>query len=189
MQSSMYINSIAAIRTFGLGMGGSRTLHLIGPDGQTSSVSLQDPSQDQTTDDNKLAYRAAYTGDLHQSGLGSIFVNVREVFSCYKESSASGERAPICTIFTHEDDGFRNGKPWLQLGEIGNDVRVFSASENIPTYGLAVQGCPQLNEECLPTKMEIKVVCFLDPIICPNTAKVNRYNGPWIRNSKNAGHD
>ena len=171
------INPIAAIRTFGVSMGGSRTLHLIGPNGEDTTVSLQDPSQDQTSADNKLAYRAAYTGDLHQSGLGSIFVNVREVFSCYKESSASGERAPICTIFTLEDDGFRKGKSWLQLGEIGNDVRVFSSSENIPTYGLAVQDCPELNEECLPTKMEIKVVCFLDPAICPNAAKVYRFNG------------
>ena len=149
-------------------MGGSRELRLIAPDGQVTTLSLQDPSQEQTSSSNLLAYRPSYTGDLHQSGLGSIFVNIRELFPCFK-SPDSGERAPICTVFTLEDDGFRKGKPWVQLGEIGNDVTVFSQSEHISTYGLAVQGCPELTEECMPTKQEIKVVCFLDPAICPHT--------------------
>ena len=157
--------NVAAIRSFGVSMGGSRELHLIAPDGQVTTVSLLDPSQEQTSSSNLLAYRPSYTGDLHQSGLGSIFINIRELFPCFS-SSVGG---PICTIFTLEDDGFRKGKPWVQLADIGNDVRVFSQSENIPTYGLAVQGCPELTEECMPTKQEIKVVCLLNPADCPHT--------------------
>lgn len=148
-------------------MGGSRSLKLITAAGEVASVSLSDPSQDQTSSNNMLAYRAAYTGDLHQSGLGSILVNINEVFPCTKNVD---RYAPICTIFSFEDDGFRKGKPWVQLGDIGNDVRVFSSSKYVSTYGIAVQDCPQLNEDCLPTKQEIKVVCFLDPGVCPRTA-------------------
>ena len=141
-----------------------RKLQLKGPTGSVlATISLRNPSRGATSSNKILAYRPKYK-DYHNSRLAGIFVNIKKVFPCLNK--IKGSYPPSCTTVTDEEDGFNKGKAIIELGDIGNNVKVFS-TKSIPTYALAVQGCPKLTTRCLPLYFEIKVMCFLPRTVCP----------------------
>lgn len=125
-------------------------------------ISLQYPFRSSTSSNNILAYRPRYS-DYHSSGLAAIFVNIKKVFTCLALLDTSF--SPSCTIITHEDNGFRNGRPYIELGDSGDDVRVFGS--NTPTYGFALHDCPEVNTPCVTPQLNVTVMCFLPRSVCP----------------------
>ena len=121
------------------------------------SVSLIDPSTSKTS--TILAYRPKYA-DYHSSNLAAIFVNIKKVFPCTEGIS---DYEPVCHAFTREEDGFRKGKAFIEAGDIGNNLKVFSTS----VYALAIQDCPELIDDCLPKYLQTEVVCMLPRCSCP----------------------
>ena len=73
---------------------------------------------------------------------------------------------PICHTFSDDEDGFRNGKAFLESGDGGNNFRVFNQNEDILTFGIAVQGCPELNATCFPSLLSIAIACYLPRAAC-----------------------
>ena len=63
-------------------------------------------------------------------------------------------------------DGSQAATALIGSGDRGNDFRIFSSTTNIFTYGIAVQGCPELNNTCFPMYQEISVVCYLPRAAC-----------------------
>ena len=120
------------IRTFTLALDNKRNLKLKTQDGVTAVIPLQSGRKSLTSTNNILAYRPNYS----DSGLAGIFVNIEKIFPCIAKTNY----VPICSIFTSEEDGFRKGKQYTELGDLGNNVKVFG--KNIATYGLAISGCP-----------------------------------------------
>ena len=149
------------IRTFTLSLSKSRNLQLKTQDGVTAIIPLKSGSSSLTSTNNILAYRPKYS-DYHSSGLAGIFVNIEKIFPCI----AGTNYVPICSIFTSEEDGFRKGKQYIELGDLGNHVEVFG--KNIATYGLAISGCPKLYGAwgCLPCYVTSTVVCLLPRSSC-----------------------
>ena len=129
---------------------------------QLAQISLSDSSLAATSSNNLLAYRPSYN-DYHSSNLAGIFINLEGVFPCLAPLTNYN---PICRVFTEEEDGFRNGKALIDTADIGNDFRIFSASSNILTYGLAIQGCPVFNTTCFPNYHSFSIVCYLPRASC-----------------------
>ena len=129
---------------------------------EIAEISTSRPSQSVTSSNNLLAYRPRFNG-LHNSGLGAIFINIGGVFPCVAPLT---DYYPICSIFSDEEDGFRNGMTLLSSSDLGNNLRVFSTTDNIQTYGIAVQDCPELNTTCFPTHVSIQVACYLPRGAC-----------------------
>lgn len=123
---------------------------------QLAEVTISDSSQASTSSNNLLAYRPRF-GDLHGSGLGAIFINLEAVYPCLAQ--LSGYR-PLCSTLTEEEDGFRDGRALIDAGDIGNNIQVFTGSNQL-TYGIAIQQCPELNTTCLPVYHSFSVVCYL----------------------------
>jgi hypothetical protein len=138
-------------------MDGSRNLRIYVDGVQRDSISLSDPSASQTS--SLLAYRPNYD-DYHDSGLAGLFVNIQEVFPC---TAAINEYEPICTDFTREEDGFRKGNAWIDVGDIGNNINVFGGKS---VWGVAVQTCPEFTPDCFPSYLQTEVVCMLPRSIC-----------------------
>ena len=153
--------SLTDLRTFTLSVDRNRNLNLKTQDGLTATIPLQSPTKSQTSSNNILAYRPAFS-DFHHSHLAGIFVNIEKIFPCI----AKTKYVPICSIFTSEEDGFRKGKPFIELGDLGNNVKVFG--KYTATYGLAVSGCSELNSDCLPRWLTSTVVCLLPRSSCQN---------------------
>ena len=143
-----------------MGLDSSRNLNLIVEGQSVDSISLSDPSQSQTSE--LLAYRPNYE-DYHDSGLAGIFVNIKKVFPCTEGIVNYGQ---ICSTFATEEDGFRKGKAYIELGDNGYQNELFWG-KMVSVYGLAVQGCQQLNSDCLPTYVQTEVVCLLPRTECP----------------------
>ena len=101
-----------------------------------------------------LAYRPRFKA-YHKTGIGAIFLNLKDLFSCAKSAR------PVCGRFTQEESGFLKGKALLQATDSGEDFNVFGKNTN--TFGMAFQGCPTLDgtNGCLPAKFEVTIVCFL----------------------------
>ena len=110
-----------------------------------------------TTSNNFFAYRPRFQ-DRQNSNLAAFFINLEAVFPCLAPLT---NYYPICRVYTDEDDGFRNGRDLIDTGDIGNDLRVFSTTEAILTYGVAVQGCDTLHRGCWSDWTSIAVVCLL----------------------------
>ena len=127
----------------------------------TAIIPLKSGYRSLTSSNNILAYRPNYS-DYHGSGLAGIFVNIEKIFPCI----ANTNYVPICSIFTSEEDGFRKGKQYIELGDLGNNVKVFG--KNIATYGLAISGCRKLcgTEGCFPRGATSTVVCLLPQSSC-----------------------
>ena len=156
------------LRTFTMGRNGDNKLVLghfnssTGTGGaKITEISIANPSQPSTSADNTLAYRPNF-GDLHWSRLAAVFLNLEKLFPC------ASMVTPICSMFTLEEDGFRNGKAIIEAEDSGNNFRVFSSTENIRTYGFAFQGCGELNGRngCMPTYFEISITCQLSRKAC-----------------------
>ena len=118
----------------------------------SASLSLSDPSQPATSSNNLLAYRPRFSG-LHESGLGALFLNIQAIFPCTNRVT--------CGRVTYEEDGFNRGRPFLEAGDGGNNFRVFSSTQDIKTYGIAVEGCPELNQQCWPSYYQTEIFCLL----------------------------
>ena len=103
-----------------------------------------------TSSNNLLAYRPNYN-DFHSSGLAAFFVNIEQVFPC--------NPGAICSLFTHEEDGFRNGRAVINAADGGNNFPVFGRS--ITTFGFAFSGCSQMTTSCFPISTEYTIVCLL----------------------------
>ena len=128
---------------------------------ELANVSLTDPSQAVTSSNNLLAYRPRFE-DRHNSGLAGVFINMEGVFPCLQSLSSY---APICQVFSEEEDGFRGGKALIGAGDNGNNFRVFSSTSDILTYGLAIQDCPEWTT-CFPTNHSFMVACYLPRAAC-----------------------
>jgi hypothetical protein len=106
-----------------------------------------------------LAYRAEYN-DYHKSGLGAVFVNLEALFPCIKKAGVM----PACHLTSQEEDGFAKGAPIVTAQDLGNDLKIFSTSSNIKTFGFVAQGCKELlntEETCMPYYYEKNLVCYL----------------------------
>ena len=147
----------AGMRSFTLSVDQSRNVKLIMEGEEQDSISLSDPSIEQTS--TLLAYRPEYP-DYHSSGLAGLFVNIKEVFPCTQKID---QYEPVCKTFSREEDGFRKGKAFIEAGDIGNNLKVFDDS----VYALAVQDCPEMDGSCLPTYLQVEVVCLLPRCECP----------------------
>ena len=88
-------------------------------------------------------------------------MNIENVFPCIAQIDSY---VPVCKRFTKEEDGFMKGNTFVELGDIGNNVKIFG--NRIATYGLAIAGCPQLTEDCLPRSVNTEVVCLLPRAQC-----------------------
>ena len=127
-----------------------------------ANVSISNPSEAVTSSNNLLAYRPRFS-DIHNSNLAAIFINVEGVFPCIQ--SLSGY-LPICSTYTEEDDGFRGGKALLSSADIGNQFRIFSSSDDILSYGVAIQDCPEFTNECFPSYHSFTIICYLPRAAC-----------------------
>ena len=126
-----------------------------------ATVSVADGSQAATSSNNLLAYRPRYN-DLHNSNLAGIFINLEGVFPCIVP--LTNLFPIICHLSSGEEDGFRGGKALIGSSDRGNNFNMFGSTNF--TYGIAVQGCPELNNTCFPTFLEISVVCYLPRAAC-----------------------
>ena len=129
---------------------------------EIADITISNSSQSVTSSNNLLAYRPRFD-DFHNSGLGAIFINIEGVFPCVAPLT---DYSPICSIFSDEEDGFRNGMILLSSSDMGNNLEVFSTTDNIRTYGIAVQDCPELNRTCFPNSVSIQVACYLPRGAC-----------------------
>ena len=119
---------------------------------EQDSISLEDPSAPQTS--TLLAYRPRYD-DFHDSGLAGLFVKIQDVFPC---TQTFFDYEPVCSIFTREEDGFRKGKRLIKAADIGNNMHVFGDDSS---FAIAVEGCPEMNEDCLHSWAQFEIVCML----------------------------
>ena len=124
-----------------------------------ATVSIADGYQAATSSNNLLAYRPNF-----KNNLAGIFINLEGVFPCIVP--LTNLFPIICHISSGEEDGFRGGKALIGSGDRGNNFQIFSSTDNIFTYGIAVQDCPLLNAACFPTYHEISVVCYLPRAAC-----------------------
>lgn len=130
---------------------------------ELANISLSNTSQAVTSSNNLLAYRPRFA-DVHSSNLAGVFINLEGVFSCLESLRYSYH--PICQVFSEEGDGFRKGKALIGAGDYGNDIRVFSSTSNVLTYGVAIQECPEFIPACFPTYHSSVVVCYLPRAVC-----------------------
>lgn len=163
----------AVVRMVKLSMGSGRQLTLYTTNHSTlltsdasllAEVTISNTSQAETSTNNLLAYRPSYN-DYHSTNLAGAFINLEGVFPCLASLT---NYYPICRVFTDEEDGFRNGKALIDTADIGNNIRVFSTTTNILTYGLAIQGCSEFNSTCFPIYHSFTIVCYLPRAYCNN---------------------
>ena len=115
-----------------------------------------------TSANNLFAYRPRYQ-DRQNSGLAGFFINLDGVFPCLVPLT---EYYPICRVYTDEDDGFRGGRDIIDTADTGDDLRVFSTTINIKTYGFAIQNCPTMTTACWAHWTSVSVVCLLPRGAC-----------------------
>ena len=109
-----------------------------------------------TSDDNLLAYRPRYA-DYHNSGLAVMFLNMEGIFPCTRSTPED----PQCGLLTSEEDGFLGGRSFIPAADRGNNFRIFNSTEEIKTFGLALQGCPEWIPACVPVFTQVTVFCLL----------------------------
>ena len=120
-----------------------------------ASLTSFNPASASTSSNNLLAYRPNFSG-LHGSGIGAFFVNIDALFPCLNPG------APICSVFTFEEDGFRGGRALIAAADGGNNFPVFgSASQNIASFGFGFSGCSQITLSCFGVSSEYSIVCLL----------------------------
>ena len=115
-----------------------------------ANISLANASLPSTSSNNLLAYRPQYK-DWHGSNLAGIFINAKELIC----------GSTMCKIYTGDEDGFNKGRAIIDAGDGGNGFRIFSSTKFIPTYGFAIQNCPEMNLDCLPHWYSFKIACYV----------------------------
>ena len=145
------------VATLALSIVPSRVLSVfLGPD-YVDNVSLADPTVAATSARNLVAYRPRYSAS-HGSNLGVLMFNIPGIFPCVSSLEAFW---PLCGRKTFEEDGFLGGRSFVEAGDGGNNFRIFSSTENIRTYGIGLEGCPELNRSCLPNYVAFSITCLL----------------------------
>lgn len=144
------------LRTLGMYVHSNRSV-IISSGQIRTSISLANSSQSVTSANNLVAYRPQFI-DVHESNLGVLFLNMEGIFPCI---SSVSYYVPTCGILTREEDGFFQGRLFIQAADSGTNFRVFNSMADIKTYGLAVQGCPEINSSCLPSYASITIFCLL----------------------------
>lgn len=127
-----------------------------------ASFNLGNGAAARTSGNNRFAYRPRFQ-DRQNSNLAGIFINLEAVFPCLAPLT---NYYPICRSYTDEDDGFRGGRALIDTADIGNDLRVFSTTNSILTYGFAIQGCATLTTGCWAHYTSVSVVCMLPRGAC-----------------------
>ena len=149
-------NRVARVRYF------NATTHRVGQ--LFDEVDITNSSLAATGSNNTIAYRPRYEDVDGGQTTAAFFINMREVFPCLGTFGYH----PVCKIFTHEEDGFRGYRPIIEAADIGNNFRIFSSSSNIPTYGFAIQGCPEITANCFYGNQSHMIVCYLPKTVCSN---------------------
>ena len=134
----------------------------LGQDRILARFNLGNGNNPVTSGNGIFAYRPRFQ-DRQNSGLAAYFINLEAVFPCLVPLT---EYYPICRVYTDEDDGFRRGRDLIDAADIGNDLRIFSSTQNILTYGVAIQNCPVLNVDCWSHWTSLAVVCMLPRGAC-----------------------
>ena len=111
------------------------------------------------SDNNLLAYRPNFNG----GGLGAIFFNIQGIFPCLE---AEPRYNPLCYLMATENESFNQGRAFLEVADEGEEVRIFTFDDDVPTYGIAVQQCPQIDNSCWPVAHTIAVTCQLPRQFC-----------------------
>ena len=147
---------------FGSSSGTSRSIRFQPRDPATWSLvnprtDLSIPNTDNayTSSNNMVAYRPSYQ-DSHNSDLGAVFINLQSLYPCLSGANFH----PTCSLFTSEEDGFRDGRTIIQAADIGNNFRIFSSTSNFETFGFAFQGCSTITTTCVGN-IELDLVCLL----------------------------
>ena len=148
---------LIVIRTMRIARNPPNQLLLILPNGDNEVIAVTDFSVDATSSNNLLAYRPRFE-QVGSTNLAGLFLNMLGIFPCLESVRPFG---PDCGILTDEEDGFRPGRRYIQAGDVGNTLRIFSSSEDIPTYGLAIEGCEELDTDCIPNNYAFTVFCLL----------------------------
>ena len=146
----------SVIRTMLVTMYPDRVLTVDLPSGQRVSISISNTSQAVTSADNVVAYRPRYA-DSHNSRLAAVFLNMESIFPCARSTPED----PQCGLLTAEEDGFFGGRSFISAADRGNNFRIFNSTEQIKTFGLALQGCPEWVPACLPVWAQVTVFCLL----------------------------
>ena len=115
-----------------------------------AEVSIANPSSSTTSSNKLLAYRPWFK-ELHNSNLAAILLNAKEL-TC---------GSTLCMIVGADEDGFNNGQVLIGAGDGGNNFQVFNSTKDIPTYGVAIKGCSEINQSCLPNSFEITIACYV----------------------------
>lgn len=117
---------------------------------------------------NLIAYRPSFM-DAHGSNLGALFFNMFGIFPCLEAAHRQASIHLPCFVTTAENDGFHQGRAFIQAADIGQDFAIFSdsgGSVRTLTYGLAIQDCPELDIHCLQIGVQAYVACFLPRQFC-----------------------
>ena len=157
--------SITVIRTLSVDIDNNRDviLDLLTPQHglqRIASVSISNSALASTSSNNLLAYRPNYD-DFRDgnSNLGVVFLNLNGIFPCVPPAT----NIP-CGVVSMEEDAFNSGQVFLQAIDRGNQFLIFSSE--VFTFGIAVQGCSQLNTSCWPSWANKGVTCQLPQQYC-----------------------
>ena len=96
-----------------------------------------------TSGDNTIAYHPNYR-DRNWSNLAAVFVNLEALYPCI---SGLGNSL-VCQAFAN---GLTGGRSLVQGAEIGNHLRIFSSSRNLPiaTWAFGLGECTWFNTNCI----------------------------------------
>ncbi len=122
-----------------------------------SSMTIPDNSHPYNTLENILAYRPYFANNSS----AIVFINLEAAFPCYHADHI----APVCQLFTLDEDNFQRGKAWIQASDIGNNFNIYN-DQNTATYGFGVMGCPIINTGCGDSHTEFFLACLLPPVEC-----------------------
>ena len=75
-----------------------------------------------------------------------MFRNLNGIFACVPQRRYS---VIPCGVVVLEEDSFTDGRAILQaIIDRGKEVHIFSSTEGVYTYAMAMQGCSQLTTSC-----------------------------------------
>ena len=123
---------------------------------ELASLSLSNPSQAATSTNNLLAYRPRHAN----GNLAGAFINMIGVFPCLQSSGY----APICQVFSEEEDTFRGGRALIGAADVNSYV--FSSTNYRMVYGVAIQNCSEWTTDCFPLYHSFVVACYLPRATC-----------------------
>ena len=111
----------------------SSSTQVVGPN-SISTLAIPNTSNDYTSADNVLAYRPNYSSNAG-GNTAIVFINLEAVIPCYQANNI----APVCHLFTTDENSFQYGKPFIQASSTGNNFTIFGNDPFIATYDLELQ--------------------------------------------------